>query len=316
MSLLKFAQEILVVEPQEHMDFAMPSQEISLAPEEAIEVCEPEGSEHHHGHGHLEVEEQPIEVVIDMGDMKLDPVPGAPGAQEILEVKEEDAPEVEERESNDAEDVNDAKKPKGKWDWKSRGPQGFVAWVKERFDTVPRHNGTDSAGVERAASYLEKLDSEISKAMRLDVDGELDANKVEEIRCKIDDGIEALKDRLDKIRKSKKGNKKKSDFVFEGMVKEGQKITGVQGIYVTVPLLISGIARVLINGTVSAGHDLKEMYDKLVDKYKLNDREKTEVRWLLFDMGYPLRGDRGYLPDEEYDQTSSDNLDYAANYWA
>jgi len=313
MSLLKFAQEILVVEPQEHMDFAMPSQEISLAPEEAIEVCEPEGSEHHHGHGHLEVEEQqnPLEVVIQFeGDL-----PGAKVSPEpVIEVTEE-SPEVEEKKEDD-EDVNDAKKPKGKWDWKTRGPQGFVLWIKERFDTVPKHSGLDSAGLERALAYLDKLDSEISKAMRLDVDGELDANKVEEIRCKIDDGAEALKDRLDKVRKSKKGNKKKSDFVFEGMVKEGQKITGVQGIYVTVPLLISGIARVLINGTVSAGHDLKEMYDKLVDKYKLNDREKTEVRWLLFDMGYPLRGDRGYLPDEEYDQTSSDNLDYAANYWS
>ena len=35
------------------------------------------------------------------------------------------------------------------------------------------------------------------------------------------------------------------------------------------------------------------------EKYKLSDREKSEVKWLLFDLGHPMRGDRGYMLDEE-----------------
>jgi hypothetical protein len=301
MSLLKLAQELLVEDlnsPSVELEVCEPlSENLGPSKEKCLEVVEHEHSE-------------PLEVIFEFsGDL-----PGAPVSPEPkIEVHEENVPEV--KENNDVKDSSEKPKKNEKWDWESRGPHGFVIWVKERFDTVPKHSGQDSSGVERALSYLEKLDLEISKAMRSDVDGELDANKIEEIRSKIDDGVDALKERLNKIKKSKKGNKKKSDMHYD-LVKEGQKITGVHGVFVNVPLLISGIARVCINGVVSAGHDLKDMFERLSDKYKLNDRERTEVRWLLYDMGYPIRGDRGYMPDEEYDPTSSDNFDYSANYYS
>ncbi|HVY53569.1 MAG TPA: hypothetical protein VHA13_03525, partial [Gammaproteobacteria bacterium] len=177
-----------------------------------------------------------------------------------------------------------------------------------------KHSGYDTAGLERAVSYLEKLDIEISKAMRMDLDGELDANKIEEVRAQIDNGISRLHDRLDKVKKSKKTKRKKSGEASHELVKEGQKITGVQGIYVTVPLLISRIARVCINGMVSAGHDIEDIYKQQVKKYKLNEREQAEVMQLLSDMGYAIRQDRGYMPDEDIDIASSDNFDWAANY--
>ena len=193
---------------------------------------------------------------------------------------------------------------------------GFIAWVKERFDTVPTHSGYDTAGLERAVSYLDKLDSEISKAMRLDLEGELDADKVEEIRSKIEEGIERLQDRLDKIKKTKKDSRKKktSDVNQNSFIKEAQKITGVQGIYIMAPLFASRIARICINGTVSAGHDIEDLYNKQVKKWKLTDREQAEVMQLLADMGYPLRQDRGYMPEDDVDISSSDNFDFMANY--
>jgi transposase len=161
---------------------------------------------------------------------------------------------------------------------------------------------------------LERLDNEISKAMRLDLDGELDANKIESVRATIDDGLSRLHERLDKVKKkSKSRRKKKAEFSPE-MIKSAQKITGVQGVFVTVDLLTSRIARVCINGMVSAGHDIEDLYKRQVSKYKLNDREQAQVMQLLADMGYPLRQDRGYLADEDVDTTSSDNFDWAANY--
>jgi len=305
MSFESIAQELIVIDPS----MGMPMGGGSLVPLEVSEVPGPHN--HDHGMEPMEVGE-PVEIEIVIEDL-----PGAPAGthdpEPLLEVSEDD----KEKDKGEVIDENEAKKSKKpeKWDWESKGPHGFVAWIKARIDDIPKHSGYDSAGLERAVSYMERLDNEISRAMRLDLDGELDANKVEAVRAQIDDGISRLHDRLDKVKKhSKSRRKKKSEFENEGLIKEAQKITGVQGVYIMVPLLISRIARVCINGMVSAGHDIEDLYARQVKKWKLNDREQAEVMQLLSDMGYPLRQDRGFMPDEDVDIASSDNMDWAANY--
>lgn len=273
-------------------------------------------------------DEKPIEIVLSIGDGDDLPRLGGdlPGSlhspEEILMVEDSVDSENQEQlsvkdDSLSISDENDAKKTKKneKWDWESKGAIGFVSWVKERFESVPKHSGYDTAGLERAVSYLQKLDNEISKAMRLDIDGELDADKVEAIRSEIEEGIERLDERLDKVKEKKKGKKKKkADEEYSGFIKDAQKITGVQGIYIMAPLFASRIARICINSTVSVGHDLEDCFARQVQKWKLTDREQAEVMQLLADMGYPLRQDRGYMPDEDVDISSSDNFDWAANY--
>lgn len=282
------------------------------------------GHEHSHshmGHGHgghshemLEVGEDPsldlepisIEIVVE-------DIPGAGNNLPPIVVEDEAEESDSDKKGKDENDARTSKK-NDKWDWASKGAEGFVSWIKERIDTVPRHSGMDTAGLERAVSYLEKLDSEISKAMRLDLEGDLDANKIEEVRSKIDDGISRLNERLDKVKETKRPKKKKADEEHSGLVKEAQKITGVQGVYVTVPLLISRIARVCINGMVSAGHDIEDMYDRQVKMFKLNNREQAEVMQLLADMGYPMRQDRGFMPEDALEVSDSDGMDWASNY--
>lgn len=310
MSLKSNAQEILVLDPSVLQHIAPSHEEPSH-----LEVVD---MNHEHDNNHVEQsfsETDSLEVTDPLDiEINVDELPGAPAGtpdpEPIIEVQEET------QEAVDPEAASSKPKKNEKWDWESKGATGFVAWVKERCADVPKHSGYDSAGLERACAYLERLDNEISKAMRLDLDGELDANKVEEVRAKIDEGISRLQGRLDKVKSTKKSKrKKKSELDIDGnLIKEAQKITGVQGTFVTVPLLISGIARVCINGTVSAGHDITATYNDQVKKYNLNQREKSEVAWLLFDMGYPIRGDRGFYPDEEYDTNSSDNYDFGANY--
>lgn len=281
---------------------------------------EPMRSEVHLHHHYPETQEymdddltvnEPVDI-----ELVVEELPGAPEGtkdpEPVLEVTE-DPVNSEELSAEDS----DSKKPKKneKWDWESKGATGFVTWVKERLESVPKHSGYDSAGLERAVAYLDRLDNEISKAMRLDLDGELDANKIEEVRAKIDDGISRLNQRLDKVKKNKKSNRKKKSNIEldDSIIKEAQKITGVQGVYITVPLLVSRIARVCINGMVSAGHDIEDLFEKQANKYKLNEREKAEVMQLLSDMGYPLRQDRGYLLDEDLD-VSDGGADWAVNY--
>ena len=348
MTLRSVAQELFVIDPRSPMSPAsqLPAHDehsaMSLLPLEVVEPVD-------------------LEIVVEE-------LPGAPAGTkdpDVIEVSDEPI-HVEEGAEADA---NDAKKGKGKenkWDLMKNGPKGFVACIKERLDSVPKHSGYDSAGLERAVSYMEKLDNEISKVMRMDLDSELDANQVEKIRAQLDDGLSRLHNRLDKVKESKKSSRKKkktaSDLQSEiqtvleryadedlqsyvedtgvpgeewtaekaivqlanngeepgfedtGLVKQAQKITGVQGVFVTVPILISRIARVCVNGTVSAGHDIEDLYKRQVERWKLTEREQAEVQQLLWDMGYPLRQDRGFMPNDDLEVWDSDNMDWAANY--
>lgn len=310
MTLQSNAQELFVIDP------ISPASQLPAYDEHSVSAIPPhhehEGKEQTFSLVPLEVSE-PVDI-----EIVVEELPGAPPGTkdpEVIEVTDEPI------RAEEQEDANDAKKDKGgkkdKWDWEAHGPHGFVAWIKSRIAEVPKHSGFDSAGLERAHAFLQRLDNEISKAMRMDLDGELDANKIEEVRAQIDDGMARLDARLDKVKKSKKSSRKKKaeyEIDSEGFVKEAQKITGVQGVYVTVPLLISRIARVCINGTVSAGHDIEDLYNRQVKRYKLNEREQAEVQQLLFDMGYPMRQDRGFMPEDDFEVYDSDNMDWAANY--
>lgn len=329
MSLKSTAQQnehhiTLVLEPSEEasthdnssdLDVGLVPFEVYDSPQEAIESVHEaieSGADHEHDPEHSD---EPLEVVDSDNDLRgllENESIGLGGPDPEIEVSE-----VTDVEDENKVDENDSKKPKKneKWDWESKGASGFIVWVKERCNDVPKHSGYDSAGLDRAIAYLERLDNEISKAMRLDLDGELDADQIEKVRATIDNGIERLQDRLDKVKTHKKSKrKKKAGEETEGMVKEAQKITGVSGIMVTVDLLTSRIARVMINGMVSGGHDIEIIFADQVKKYSLNKREQASVMQLVSDMGYPLRQDRGYMPDEDIDIASSDNFDWAANY--
>jgi hypothetical protein len=249
---------------------------------------------------------EPGEVVIDIADL--------PGV-EALDPELEDLLEVSDEPSPDENDAKKSKKPE-KWDWEAHGAEGFLAWVKTRISEVPKHSGYDTAGIERAISYLDRLDNEISKAMRLDLDGELDANKIEVLRKNIEEGVDRLNARHDKVNRKAKGKKKKKSTAEsqDGDLVKQAGTTRIDGIVITVPLLISRIARVCVNGNISAGHDIEDLFIRQAEHYKLDIREKAELMQLLADMGYPLRQDRGFDADEDVDSTSSDNFDWAANY--
>lgn len=297
-------------------DFSLPEETVVMysekpSPDVVLEMHDPDML------SKLDEIHEPEEIQIVVDDL-----PGVealdPELEQVLEVNDNDT--VESNQSQKAIDTSSGSSKKSKvdpkWDWESKGAQGFVAWIKERIDGIPGHSGYDTAGIERAISYMEKLDGEISRAMRLDLDGELDANKIEEVRSKIDDGIERLHERLEKV-KAKKGKgskrKKKSDLDLL-FVKKAQKAPNMMGVVITVPLLISRIVRSCINGMISAGHDIEWAFQKQVDYYKLTVREKAECMQLFADMGMPIRQDRGLPLDEDVDMTSSDNIDWAANY--
>jgi hypothetical protein len=249
-----------------------------------------------------------IEVSNDPGEVTfvLDKIPGAPDAQEIIVEPDNDNEDIEV--DSDPED-SDA------WKWEHKT---FLPWLSKMFSSVPSHSGHDTTGLEKAIAYFETLDREISKAMRTDFKDEIDGAAAERAREQIENGLERLLDRLESVKSSKykRHNKKKSKGWAEedGIVKEAQKSTNITGITITVPLLISRIARVCINGMVSAGHDIEDMFKRQVEEYTLDKREQAELSQLLSDMGYTMMQDRGYAVGAPVETWKSDNYDWSSQY--
>lgn len=231
----------------------------------------------------------------------LDDIPGAPDAKDIVVTQDDETPvEVE------ADEVD-------MWKWE---PAGFLPWLQKMFSNIPKHSGYDSTGLEKAISYFEVLDKEITKAMRTDYKNQIDSAQAEKAREQIENGLDRLIDRLEKVRteKFKKSKKSKSWAEETGLIKNAQKATKITGITITVPLLISRIARVCINGMVSAGHDIEDMYHRQVEEYSLDKREQAELCQLLADMGYPMMQDRGYPAGTPVEIWRNDNFDWSAQY--
>lgn len=235
-------------------------------------------------------------------EFSLPPIPGS----ELLEVEE--GPQSHEL-SVPKEQKMEIRDP---WDWQSGGMSGLVEWVKNRFNSIPRHSGRETTGIERAISYLKKVNSEISRALSSDYDGEIDVASIEKARKEIYSAIDRLEDAHEKLLDSQY-KRKKADKNDEIIKEAKAPYTG--GVLVTVPLLISRCARVCINGTISAGHDITDLYNEQVKKYSLNLREQAELVQLLEDMNFPLRSDRLYMPDEVVD-TRNGRGDLASNYHA
>jgi hypothetical protein len=208
--------------------------------------------------------------------------------------------------SDDAEEESDAKESKEKDKSKAEDQSKDLNWMKEYLNNIPKHKG-ETTGLERAKSYLNRGSNHLSKILQEDYDGKIDISKAEDARIEIENGI----DRIEKeLAKRKKKASKNGDLTKEAS-------THVGGIIVTVPILISRIARVCINGSISGGKDIEDLFNRQAKKWNLTEREKAEVVQLIQDMGFPVpRLDRGFMVDdkEKYDSTSTDNYELPANY--
>jgi hypothetical protein len=259
----------------------------------------------HADHDTVEMHAEPAPLSFDLGKL--------PGCNvEILEVSTDDPIEVsdeKEPESKKDLEVRDA------WDVNDLRSEHIIPWMQSRFEALPRHNG-ESLGIERTLAYLKKFDRKLSDLIANDLEGKADIAVIESARTSIRDGIDKLEDARDEKEQARTKARRKRADEKAGLVKEAQKTTHVGGIIVTVPLLISSIARTCINSTVSAGKDIERTAHELIKKYELTDREQMELLQLISDMGFPLRRPRGYKLDEKIDPTSVDNNDWMANYYA
>lgn len=242
-------------------------------------------------------------VALEDGDLKkefsftLPPVPGA-----------DDQTEIEEPTDIDVDEEEDIKVESDPWDWKL---ENYMEWLHNKMNNPPKHSGKTIIGLEKVISYFKRLLDTASKASRIDYDDILDSDQLELARDEMLKAIKRCEERIDKIENNKRPKKKKADSDDDGEIIKTARAAQYQ---INVSMFISHIARTLINGYVSAGHDLENSFIKLDKEYEFSKREKAEVLQLLADMGFPIRRDRGIPMGTEIDQTSPNNIDWMANY--
>ena len=245
-------------------------------------------------------------------------LPSLPGSEAPLEVSTDDPIEVVEEDhtkskKSDKNEVKEVENTDPWTSWKEKGPKHLCNWAKDMLQFIPRHNGNTVAGCERAAAFLERLQKELSAGVRSDLMGDIEIEEFEKIRNEIDSGIDRLYEAAKHMGKKKKTSTNSIRQDNE-LVKEAAGTTPIHGAIITIPQIISTLARIAVNSCVSAGHDIEKVADYLIKKYELSKREQLEFVQTVSDMGFPMRRDRGLGLDEKFDPTSSNNYDMSSNY--
>lgn len=190
----------------------------------------------------------------------------------------------------------------------------FMEYIVASYpDGIPRHDGYSMTGCERAYNYLNRLNKEISEAIRMDNDDNLEPEVLEDVRVKIMRDMIMLKDRLSQLRKEVKDKNKKASEEPDDLVKEAT----TPKIQLVATPFERAIAGIIINSVISAGHPFEDVYEFLKDKYDLSERDELSILQLVMDSGHHIFKDRGMIgEDKGKDGDKPKGLDFLKNYFA
>jgi len=217
----------------------------------------------------------------------------------------------------------------------------FMDYVYQIYPAnIPQHDGESISGCERAVSFLDKLNSEMSRAVRDDSDNSIDLSVLEDVRLNVMKDIMVLKNHLGKLKKKFKDSHKKNateDIVIskdaeENVVPAWISRSGAEVEYseltkeastpnnmvIAVTAFERAISGIMINAHVSAGNDMEEVYGFLNKKYDITPREELSIMQVVADSGYHIFKDRGtYGPgDSKEKDTNNRGVDFIKNYFA
>lgn len=80
-----------------------------------------------------------------------------------------------------------------------KGLKHFLKYINDIVNKIPQHSGKTTAGCERAISYLNDCDRQISKAVKEDMSCDIDDMEVEKVRKNIRGMVKKLKKRHNEI---------------------------------------------------------------------------------------------------------------------
>jgi hypothetical protein len=250
-------------------------------------------------------EQEMISVAEDEG---LAPQPGV-----ALHVMPQDGAGGAPTQEEEKEDVN----------WLSSGkPKHFMVFLVNEMKRFPNPNDVvgNASKIEQALGQWKRLNSHCSRALRGDYDGEIDVGLVDKARTLIEQHVERLEDMLDGMNRLKQNRRqlrrRRGDDEQDGLTKEGAS-PAFYGFQINITPFQAALARAFINGVVSSGRNMDEMWEAMKKKYKLNDRDELEMVQVLYDMGYPEFKDRLRIGEETDDPSRTKGYgEWMSNYYA
>jgi hypothetical protein len=238
-------------------------------------------------------------------------------------------------------------KPAKETDWEhDKDPSKFMAHYSKGLTTIPRHSGETVHGCERAIAHLKSYMNDGHQAMKVDLKGVIDELQMDAKTKEYMNAIDRLERQIERLKKKTKKASMDVRLVSEGQCEKCksntpmwhdvannklvcmhceaeevaetdtiEKTAGTARLNVYISAFERAITGIITNSSVSAGHDLEEVYDRLDKQYKFTPREKLAIIQILADMGNPIILDRGRIGDEDKDP-SKGGIDYMSNYYA
>jgi hypothetical protein len=229
-------------------------------------------------------------------------------------------------------------------DWmKSQEAKDFMPFLvveMKRIKTPTACSGNKNE-VERSLGQYKKLDSYISKALRSDWSSDISVNDVDKMRQQIERHIEELermlaahhemKNRRKQVRRRASDNSSCEDCGAPMYEDSGVKMCvacqekGLKkeattphflGMQYQMSAFERAIVGTLINGVVSGGRDIEELFKKFEKKYDINAREKLAIIQILADMGYPVFKDRARIDENEDPTDEKEPREWQTQYYA
>lgn len=223
---------------------------------------------------------------------------------------------------DDGEESGESEKEESD-DWRvSKKPRHFLVFLINEINRLPKPSSIlgNRSMMEKALGQYKKLDSYISQALHSDYDDEIDVEKVDKVRALLEEARDQVEDALEglaqMIKQKKKTRRRRADETHEDEIVREAGVPHFSGFQMLITPFQRAIAGALINGKISGGRDLEELWKNAKEKYKMNDREELEILQILADMGYPEFRDRLRLGDDN-DPTRTENFgEWQSQYYA
>jgi len=195
--------------------------------------------------------------------------------------------------------------------WRNtKKPEHFTQFLADDLARIPKPTAArgNQALMERTLGQYKKLNNYVSQALREDYDDVLDAVQLDKARRFIEQCIDELEmglEGLENLKKNRKKMRRGEDETADGLVKEATTphFTGLQ---VQMSAFENAVVRALINGTVSGGRNMEELFAEAKQKYDITPREEMAIFQILTDFGYPTFRDRLRLGDTKVDTSESE----------
>lgn len=111
-------------------------------------------------------------------------------------------------------------------------------------------------------------------------------------------------------------DKQVAQFVEGEQLKNNMKKAAGAGVYLFEDPFLHSITRLLIQGHITNGKDMREMYAELKNKYAFTPREELSIHELLYQKGFPLIKDLGRIGEDAVRPQEGRGFEHATEYFA